>query len=65
MLNKDLLKYAGLATQFLATLGVALFLGLKADRKLGWKFPALTLLLPILALIGLLYRIYADSSRKP
>lgn len=65
MSNKDLLKYAGIATQFLATLGVALFLGLKADRKLGWKFPALTLTLPIVALIASLYRIYTDLSHKP
>jgi len=65
MLNKDLLKYAGLATQFLATLGVALFLGFKADRKLGWKFPVLTITLPLAALIASFYRIYTDSSRKP
>jgi hypothetical protein len=64
MPNNDLLKYAGMATQFLATLGVAIFMGYKIDRYLQWKFPLLTLLLPIIALTSLLYKIYIDSSKK-
>jgi len=64
MPNNDLMKYAGMATQFLATLGVAIFIGVKADRLTGWKFPACTILLPLAAIVSLLYKIYLDSTPR-
>lgn len=64
MPNNELLKYASMATQIMATLGVAIFFGLKADRFLQWKFPILTILLPLAALFSLFFKIYKDSSSK-
>lgn len=65
MPDKNLLKYAGLATQIIAALGVAFFIGYKIDRVIGWRMPWLMLLLPLLALIGLFWNIYRDTKKKP
>lgn len=54
-----------MATQIIATLGVAFFIGYKIDRKIGWRMPWLMLLLPLLALIGLFWNIYRDTKKKP
>lgn len=64
MLNRDNFKYIGLATQLLAALGVAFFIGYKADAYIGWKFPVLMLLLPILVFIVLVWHIVKDTSKK-
>lgn len=64
MRNHELLKYAGLAAQLFATLGVAFFIGFKLDKKLHLRFPILTISLPLAALISLLYKVYLDSSKK-
>ena len=58
------MKYAGMATQFIATLGVAIFIGYKLDHWIDWSFPWLTILLPLAAIISALYKIYIDSSKK-
>lgn len=63
--RKDLLRYAGMGTQMLVTIGVAVFLGLKADRWLKISFPLLVWLLPLLVICGLLYQfVRATSKRK-
>ena len=64
MRNKDLLKYAGLASQLFAMLGVAFFIGYWADRKIGWKFPVIMILLPIIALISIFWKIYLDATKR-
>ncbi|MBK7762096.1 MAG: AtpZ/AtpI family protein [Bacteroidetes bacterium] len=55
------MQYAGLATQMIAALGVAIFVGYQADKKLPWKFPVLTITLPLLALAFMFYKILKDS----
>jgi uncharacterized membrane protein YhiD involved in acid resistance len=64
MHNNEFLKYAGMATQFIVTLGVAIFIGFKVDQWIGWRFPLLTILLPLTAIISLLYKIYIESNPK-
>ena len=64
MHNNEFLKYAGMATQFIVTLGVAIFIGFKVDQWIGWRFPLLTILLPLAAIISLLYKIYIESNPK-
>lgn len=65
MPDKNFLKYAGMATQFLATLGVAFFVGMKLDAWIGWKFPLFLILLPLLGLAGTLWAVYKDTNSKP
>jgi hypothetical protein len=63
-LKRDLLRYAGLASQLLVYLAIAVGGGMQLDRWLG-IFPALTILFPLLTLAGLFYKLFkeTDSSR--
>lgn len=60
-----LMQYAGLATQLLVALGLAVFLGLKADKWLQLPFPLMGWLVPLLVLIAMFIRILKDTSKKP
>jgi hypothetical protein len=62
--SKDLMRYAGLATQMFAGLGIAVLIGLKADKWLKLSFPLLLWLLPLLVLAGIMYKIIKDTGRK-
>jgi len=64
MRNNELLKYGGLATQIIVTLGVTIFIGIKIDKLTHLKFPIATILLPLLVLISIFWKIYKDSSKK-
>ena len=55
------MRYAGLATQMMAGLGIAVFIGIKADKWVRLSFPVFTWLLPLLALAGMLYRIVKET----
>ena len=57
-------KYAGMATQFLVTLAVTIFIGFKADKYIGWKFPFFTVALPVLILFVTFWKIYKDTTKK-
>jgi len=61
--NTELLRYASLGTQFLVSLGLAVFLGLKADRWLKISAPLLVWLLPLVVLLGMLYKIIRETSK--
>ena len=64
MRNNELLKYGGLATQIIVTLGVTIFIGIKIDKQTNLKFPIATILLPLLVLIGIFWKVYKDSTKK-
>ena len=55
------MRYAGLATQMLVSLGIAVFIGFKADKWLRLSFPILVWLLPLLVLAGIFYKIFKDT----
>ena len=61
--NKDLLRYAGLATQMLAYIAVAIFLGIKADQWLNSP-PLITAVLPLLVLFGIFYKLIRQTGKK-
>jgi len=58
------MRYAGLATQMLVALGIAVFLGLRADKWLRLSFPVCSWLLPLLALGAILYQIVKATGPK-
>lgn len=63
--NKQLLvRYAGLATQLLVSLGIAVFIGYKLDKWLSFRTPLLVWLLPLLILAGIIYQVLKDTSKK-
>jgi hypothetical protein len=58
--KKDLLRYAGLATQLLTYLSIAVFGGIKLDR--WWHcFPLLTALFPLLVLAAVFYKLFKET----
>ncbi len=58
------MRYAGLATQMLAGLGIAVFIGLKTDKWLKLSFPILSWLLPLLVLAAIIFRIIKETGPK-
>jgi hypothetical protein len=55
--NKELLQYAGLATQWLVMLGLSLWVGIYADKKISEKSRIFTVIFPLLALTFSLFQL--------
>lgn len=62
--NSLLLKYAGLATQLLVALGLAVYLGMQADKWLHFSMPLAVWVLPLLVIAGVMYKVIKDTSAK-
>jgi hypothetical protein len=61
-----LLRYAGMATQFFVAIGLSVWLGRKADIRLGWPSPVFVWVLPLLVICGLIILVVRDTAkRKP
>lgn len=55
--NKDFMRYAGLGSQMMATLGVMTWLGWYLDKKTSWNFPLFIIILPLIGLIIALWQL--------
>jgi len=53
-----------MGAQFLVSIGVGIFLGIKLDKWLKISFPLLVWLLPLLIIAGLIFKIIKDTSKK-
>ena len=62
--NNLLWKNAGLATQFLVGIGLALYAGLKLDQWLKLKMPLAVWVLPLLLILGVIIKIIIDTASK-
>lgn len=62
--DKQLLRYAGMATQFLVSIGIGVFLGLKIDQWCKFSMPLIVWILPLLIIIGLIVGIIKETSKK-
>ena len=62
--NRDLLKYAGLATQIFVALGLAVFVGIKADGWTGLSFPVFAWVIPLLVIVSFIYKLIKETSGK-
>ena len=62
--NKDLLRYAGLATQLFLAIGLAVFFGIKLDAWLNISFPVLVWVLPLLIIIAVMYKLIKETNTK-
>ena len=62
--NQDLIRYAGLGTQILVALGLAVFAGLKADKWLHTS-PLLVCILPLLILFVIFYKLIKETAKPP
>jgi F0F1-type ATP synthase assembly protein I len=61
--KRDLLRYASLGTQLLVAIGIAVFIGLKADKWLHTS-PLFSCVLPLLILFGIFYKLFKETSAK-
>jgi len=62
--RRELLRYAGLSTEVVASVGLAVFLGMKADKWLKVSFPILSWALPLLVIVVLLINLIRSGSNK-
>ena len=62
--NTQLLQYASIGGQLFVSLGIGVFLGLKADEWLKFKFPLLVWILPLLILIAMIARLIKATSKR-
>jgi F0F1-type ATP synthase assembly protein I len=62
--NREVIRYAGLGTQLLVAIGLAVFAGLKADKWLHTT-PLLACILPLLTLFGIFYKLMRETAKPP
>jgi len=59
----NMMRYAGLATQWMVILGAAVWIGYKLDRKTEWKFPVFIVTLPLIALVISLWQLIREFNK--
>ena len=62
--RRELLRYAGLSSEVVASVGIAVFLGIKGDKWLKVSFPILSWALPLLVIVVLLINLIKSGSGK-
>jgi len=60
----ELYRYASLSGQVAASVGVSIFLGIKADKWLHPPFPIFSWALPLLVIVLLIVKLVKESSGK-
>ena len=58
------MRYAGMAAQFMVSIGLGIYFGLKLDEWLNISFPLLVWVLPLLLIIGIIVKIITETSGK-
>ena len=62
--NQQLLKYAGLATQFLIGIGLAVYGGIYIDKWMKFETPLAVWILPLLLITAMIIKIIKDTAKK-
>lgn len=60
---RNTMRYVGLSTQLMAMMLIAVWGGWKLDKLIGWKFPLLLLLLPLIALGFSLWQLIKEFNK--
>jgi len=58
------MRYAGLSTQVAVSVGVAVWLGVKADKWLKLSFPIFSLVVPLLVIVFVLVELIKANTGK-
>jgi chromate transport protein ChrA len=58
------MRYAGLGGQIFVSLGLAVFVGYKADRWLHFSIPLLVWLLPLVVLCMMIYKLIKETTKS-
>jgi hypothetical protein len=59
-----MLRYAGISTEVVASVGISVYLGMKADKGLKVSFPIFSWALPLLVIVVLLVQLVKAGSGK-
>jgi hypothetical protein len=62
--RRELLRWAGLSSEVVASVGVSVYLGIKGDKWLKPTFPILSWALPLLVIVVLLVNLIRAGSKK-
>lgn len=62
--KNSLYRYSGLAMQFLVSIGIGVFLGLRVDGWLHLSLPVFVWLLPLGVITGILLNIIKETSKR-
>jgi hypothetical protein len=60
---QNMMRYAGLATQWIVMLAVTVWIGMKVDGWLKWKVPVCTILFPLVSLIYSFWRLINELGK--
>ncbi len=60
----NMMRYAGLATQWMVMMGLGTWAGFKLDKYLNWGVPLFIILFPLVSLVVSLYQIIKEFSKK-
>lgn len=58
------MRYAGLGMQLFASLGIAVFIGVKADKWIKMPFPVFAWVLPLVVLCMMIYKLIRETSKR-
>jgi F0F1-type ATP synthase assembly protein I len=61
--NRNMMRYAGLGTQWMAMLLIAVWGGYKLDNHIGWKFPLFLISFPLIALGVSLWQLLRELNK--
>ncbi|GAB3008353.1 hypothetical protein GCM10027051_05750 [Niabella terrae] len=62
-MNNPWLRYLGLTAELLVLIGAAVYVGIRLDDR--WNLsPALTIILPLLALVGVFYKLLRENNKR-
>ena len=61
--DNNMMRYAGLATQWMVMLALAVLAGRWLDGNTGWKFPLFTVSLPLIALVVSLWQLIQEFNK--
>lgn len=62
--SKDWFQYAGMASEMMAMLGIAVFAGYKLDAWLAWNIPVFLIFFPLMALAVFLWHLIKVTGKK-
>jgi hypothetical protein len=62
--RRQLLRYAGISTEVVASVGLSVLLGVKADKWMKVSFPILSWALPLLVIVVLLVNLVKAGSKN-
>ncbi len=63
--NKNILvQYFTFGWQMITALGIAVYLGILADRRLHTTMPLLVWILPLLVIVGMMVKVIKDTTKK-